>query len=139
MLNVDKVFEEIRKEHWYKPRLLLYVDIVTVLASKGLRSEVDKVCSYLKKEQLEPDTTGFNILLKALLDAEFIQLAMDCFRLMKLWDSDPDRLTYGTLVKGLESLGEMDLSSDIKSEAQNDYGDYLDFIGEEEMVDTCTK
>uniref|UniRef100_A0A0D9W676 Pentacotripeptide-repeat region of PRORP domain-containing protein n=1 Tax=Leersia perrieri TaxID=77586 RepID=A0A0D9W676_9ORYZ len=130
-----QVFEEIRKEHWYKPRLLLYVDLITVLASKGLRTEVDKVCSYLKREQLEPDTEGFNILLKALLDAEFTQLTMDCFRLMKLWDSDPDRVTYRTLVKGLESLGGIDLSSDIKLEAQNDYGD-LDFLDEEEMIDT---
>ncbi|XP_006652408.2 protein THYLAKOID ASSEMBLY 8, chloroplastic-like [Oryza brachyantha] len=130
-----QVFEEIRKEHWYKPKLLLYVDIVTVLASQGLRSDVDKVCSYLKREQLEADTEGFNWLLKALLDAEFTQLSMDCFRLMKLWDSDPDRVTYKTLIKGLESLGEMDLSADIKLEAQNDYGD-LDFLDEEDMIDT---
>ncbi|KAF0913075.1 hypothetical protein E2562_020228 [Oryza meyeriana var. granulata] len=130
-----QVFEEIRKEHWYKPKLLLYVDIVTVLANKGLRSEVDKVCSHLKREQLEPDTEGFNLLLKAFLDAEFTQLTMDCFRLMKLWDSDPDRITYKTLIKGLESLGEMDLSADIKLEAQNDYGD-LDFLDDEEMIDT---
>uniref|UniRef100_A0A0E0KRV0 Pentacotripeptide-repeat region of PRORP domain-containing protein n=1 Tax=Oryza punctata TaxID=4537 RepID=A0A0E0KRV0_ORYPU len=130
-----QVFEEIRKEHWYKPKLMLYVDIVTVLASKGLRSEVDKVCSYLKREQLEPDTEGFNLLLKALLDAEFTQLSMDCFRLMKLWDSDPDRITYRTLIKGLESLGGMGLSADIRLEAQNDYGD-LDFLDEEEMIDT---
>ncbi|KAL5216136.1 hypothetical protein ABZP36_007537 [Zizania latifolia] len=70
--EVLQVFEEIRNEHWYKPRLMLYVDLVTVLASKGV-----------------------------------------------------------------ESLGEMDLSADIKSEAQNNYGDYLDFL-DEEMVDTFT-
>lgn len=133
-----QVFEEIRKEHWYKPRLLWYVDLITVFASKGLRSEVGKACSYLKREQLEPDTDGFNLLLKALLDAEFTQLTMDCFRLMKLWDSEPDRITYRTLIKGLESLGEMDLSAEIRLEAENDYGDHLDFLDEEDMVETCT-
>uniref|UniRef100_A0ACD5URM5 Uncharacterized protein n=1 Tax=Avena sativa TaxID=4498 RepID=A0ACD5URM5_AVESA len=131
-----KVFEEIRKEHWYKPRLFWYVDLITVLASKGLRSEVGKACSYLKREQLEPDTDGFNLLLKTLLDAEFTQLTMDCFRLMKLWDSEPDRVTYGTLVKGLESLGEMDLSAATRLEAESDYGDQWDFFDEEDMIQT---
>lgn len=109
-----------------------------MFASKGLRSEVGKACSYLKREQLEPDTDGFNLLLKALLDAEFTQLTMDCFRLMKLWDSEPDRITYRTLIKGLESLGEMDLSAEIRLEAENDYGDHLDFLDEEDMVETYT-
>jgi hypothetical protein len=116
--------------------LLWYVDLVTVLASKGLRSEVEKACSYLKREQLEPDTDGFNLLLKALLDAEFTHLTMDCFRLMKLWDSDPDRITYRTLIRGLESLGKMDLSADIRLEAENEYGS-LDFLDEVEVDKTC--
>ncbi|WVZ86082.1 hypothetical protein U9M48_032923 [Paspalum notatum var. saurae] len=132
-----QVFDEIRKEHWYKPRLLWYVDLVTVLASKGLQSEVDKACSYLKREQLEPDTDGFNLLLKALLDAGFTQLAMDCFRLMKLWDSDPDRTTYTTLIKGVESLGKMELTAGIRLEAENDYGS-LDFLNEVEIDEACT-
>jgi hypothetical protein len=130
------VFEEIRKEHWYKPRLLWYVDLVTVLASKGLRTEVDRACSYLKREQLEPDTEGFNLLLKALLDSGFTQLTLDCFRLMKLWDSDPDRITYTTLIKGLESLGKMELSAGIRLEAENDYGS-LDFLDEVEIDEAC--
>ncbi|XP_062185993.1 pentatricopeptide repeat-containing protein At1g62350-like [Phragmites australis] len=130
------VFEEIRKEHWYKPRLLWYVNLITVLASKGLRSEVDRACSYLKREQLEPDTDGFNLLLKTLLDAGFTQLTMDCFRLMKLWDSDPDRITYRTLIKGLESLGKMDLSPDVRLEAENEYGS-LDFLDEVETDKAC--
>ena len=108
-----------------------------MLACKGLRSEVDKSCSYLKREQLEPDTEGFNLLLKALLDAGFTQLTLDCFRLMKLWDSDPDRITYTTLIKGLESLGKMELSAGIRLEAENDYGS-LDFVDEVEMEQACT-
>jgi hypothetical protein len=106
-----------------------------VLASKGLSSEVGQACSYLKREQLEADTDGFNLLLKTLLDAEFTQLTMDCFRLMKLWDSEPDRTTYVTLVKGLESLGETDLSAQMRLEAESDYGDLWDFFDEEEAID----
>lgn len=107
-----------------------------MLASKGLRSDVDKACSYLKREQLEPDTEGFNLLLKALMDAGFTQLSMDCFRLMKLWDSNPDRITYKTLIKGLESLGKMELCAGIRLEAENDYGS-LDFLDEEETEEAC--
>jgi len=107
-----------------------------VLASKGLRIEVDKACSYLKREQLEPDTEGFNLLLKTLLYSGFTQLTMDCFRLMKLWDSDPDRITYTTLIKGLESLGKMELSAGIRLEAENDYGS-LDFLDEVEIDEAC--
>lgn len=107
-----------------------------MLASKGLLSEVSKACSYLKREQLEPDTDGFNLLLKTLLDAEFTQLTMDCFRLMKLWNSEPDRITYRTLINGLESLGEMDLSAKMRLEAENDYGDLWDYLDEEEMIET---
>ena len=47
----------------------------------------------MNREQLEPETEGFNLLLKALLDAGFAELTMDCFRLVKLWDSD--LLVYG--------------------------------------------
>uniref|UniRef100_A0A0A9E092 Pentatricopeptide repeat-containing protein n=1 Tax=Arundo donax TaxID=35708 RepID=A0A0A9E092_ARUDO len=61
---------------------------------------------------------------------------MDCFRLMKLWDSDPDRITYRTLIKGIESQGKMELSADIRSEAENEYGS-LDFLDEEDIDKAC--
>lgn len=51
-------------------------------------------------------------------------------------DSEPDRATCITLVKGLESLGEMDLSAEMRLEAESDYQDLWDFFDEEEMTDT---
>lgn len=58
---------------------------------------------------------------------------------MKLWNSEPDRITYRTLINGLESLGEMDLSAKMRLEAENDYGDLWDYLDEEEMIETWTR
>ncbi|KAJ0987115.1 hypothetical protein J5N97_005471 [Dioscorea zingiberensis] len=127
-----QVFEEVRKEHWYKPRLSVYVNMIIVLASNGLYKEVDQICSYLKKEHWEADIEGFNSLLKTLLEFDFTQTAMDCFRLMKLWESEPDDLTYRILIQGLESKGEMDLSVAVREEAEEHFGRSLDFLDEKE-------
>lgn len=106
--------------------------MITVLASNGLYKEVDQICSYLKKEQWEADTEGFNSLLKTLFEFGFTQTAMDCFRLMKLWESEPDDLTYRILIHGLESKGEADLSVTIREEAKEHFGETLDFLDEKE-------
>ncbi|XP_072992236.1 protein THYLAKOID ASSEMBLY 8-like, chloroplastic [Typha latifolia] len=129
-----QVFEEIRKEYWYKPQLLLYVDMISVLASSGLHEKVEKVCSFLKVEYLEPDTEGFNLLLKKLLEFGFTQLSMDCFRLMKLWESEPDESTYSILINGLDSKGEKDLSFSVRLEAENYFGGPIDFLEEKEEL-----
>ncbi|OAY63262.1 pentatricopeptide repeat-containing protein At2g36240-like [Ananas comosus] len=129
-----QVFEEIRKEYWYKPQLSLYTDMTNVLASSGLNEKVELMCSYLKAESLEADTEGFNSLLKVLLEFGFTHLAVDCFRLMKLWESDPDETTYRVLINGLESKGEMDLYSSLRLEAENYFGGPLEFLGEKEEI-----
>jgi len=129
------VFEEVRKEHWYKPQLSVYIDMITVLANNDLYDKVEQICSYLKKEYLEPDTEGFNMLLKTLLNLGFNNTAMDCFRLMKLWESEPDESTFRILIHGLESNGEMDLSVAVKREAEKYFDGHLEFLEEkEEMV-----
>lgn len=129
-----QVFEEVRKEYWYKPQLTVYVDIIRVLASNDLPEKVEQVCSYLKMECLEADTEGFNVLLSSLLEFGFTRTAMDCFRLMKLWESEPDESTFRILINGLESKGEIDLSTAIRQEAENFFGGPLEFLEEREEV-----
>uniref|UniRef100_A0A1D1Z180 Pentatricopeptide repeat-containing protein At3g46870 n=1 Tax=Anthurium amnicola TaxID=1678845 RepID=A0A1D1Z180_9ARAE len=130
-----QVFEEVRRENWYQPKLSVYVDMITVLARNGLLKQIELVCSFLKMESWGPDTEGFNSLLRTLLDFGFIHTTMDCFRLMKLWESDPDESTFRILINGLESKGEMDISATVREEAQKLLGKSLDFLEEgEEMV-----
>ncbi|CAL9124088.1 unnamed protein product [Musa textilis] len=133
-----QVFEEVRREHWYKPQLSVYNDMIKVLASCGLPEEVEKVCSYLKMEHLDADTEGFNLVLRTLLDFGFVQAAMDCFRLMKLWESEPDESTYAILINGLKAKGEIDLSVLVREEAEQHLGGPLVFLEkrEEEMEST---
>ncbi|KAJ6828696.1 putative pentatricopeptide repeat-containing protein [Iris pallida] len=132
---VLQVFEEVRKEDWYKPQLSIYTDMITVLARNKLIDKVEQICSYLKMERLEPDTEGYNSLLGTLLEFGFNHTAMDCFRLMKLWECEPEESTYRILINGLESNGEMDLSTAVRHEAEEYFGGQLGFLEEkEEMV-----
>nr|XP_018682803.1 PREDICTED: pentatricopeptide repeat-containing protein At1g62350-like [Musa acuminata subsp. malaccensis] len=127
-----QVFEEVRREHWYKPQLSVYNDMIKVLASCGLPEKVEKVCSYLKMEHLDADTEGFNLVLRTLLDFGFVQAAMDCFRLMKLWESEPDESTYAILINGLKAEGEVDLSVSVREEAEQHLGGPLVFLEKRE-------
>ncbi|KAF3332828.1 pentatricopeptide repeat-containing protein [Carex littledalei] len=74
------VFEEIRKEHWYRPQLTMYLDIISVLTRLNLQRELEQTCSCLKREYyLEADTERFNLLIGVLMESGFVHLAMDCY------------------------------------------------------------
>ncbi|KAJ3707638.1 hypothetical protein LUZ61_011343 [Rhynchospora tenuis] len=123
------VFEEIRKEHWYRPQLSMYVDIISLLASSNLTKELQHTCSLLKREyHLQADTETFNLLLQVLLEFGHLHLALDSFRLMKLWDCEPDQDTYTILIPKLQSMGEIDVSHSLRLEAKRRYGTSLDFL-----------
>ncbi|KAK1282253.1 Pentatricopeptide repeat-containing protein [Acorus calamus] len=129
-----QVFEEIRKEYWYKPQFSVYVDMITVLASNGLYEKVKVLCSYLKSEDLEADIEGFNSVLVALMDFGITKTAMECFRLMKLVGCEPDESTFKILINGLELKGESNVSEFVREEAVSRFGPSLDFLNEEEEM-----
>ncbi|KAK9129176.1 hypothetical protein Sjap_009663 [Stephania japonica] len=130
-----QVFEDIRKEHWYKPRVLVYADMISVLARNDLCEEVEMLCLYLKTEDsLEGDTDCFNALLKNLMEFGFTTLAIECFHLMKGIGCDPDESTYRFLINGLELKGETGLSAKLKQEAEEYFGWPLELQEEEEPL-----
>ncbi|KAG8371421.1 hypothetical protein BUALT_Bualt13G0085900 [Buddleja alternifolia] len=117
-----KVFEDIRKEDWYKPQLLLYAEMVTVLGSNGMLEKVELLIMELKAEdKLNPDIEGFNALLESLMNLNLTGLAMECFYLMKSLSCDTDRLSFKILINGLKSNGEMDLLAVIEQDSLNYY------------------
>ncbi|KGN43371.1 protein THYLAKOID ASSEMBLY 8-like, chloroplastic [Cucumis sativus] len=134
-----KVFEDVRKEHWYKPQVSLYADIITVLASNGLFERVQIILSYMKAEaDLAPEIDGFNALLKALVSHNLGELAMESYYLMKDVGCEPDKASFRIVIKGLESKGEaVDLRT-VKQDAQRLYGESLEFLEEEEEGATAT-
>ncbi|KAK9287096.1 hypothetical protein L1049_015507 [Liquidambar formosana] len=130
-----KVFEDVQKEYWYKPQVLLYADMITVLASNGLFEQVELLFSNLKSEcSVDPDIEGFNALLRTLVSTNINGLAMDCFYLMKASGCEPDKSSFKIVINGLESKGETGLSAVVRQEAQKYYGESLEFLKEEEMA-----
>ncbi|KAL8536254.1 hypothetical protein ACS0TY_011766 [Phlomoides rotata] len=135
-----KVFEDVRKEEWYRPQLLLYAEMVAALGSNGLLENVKQLIIELKAEtNVNPDLRGFNTLLESLMGSNLTGLAVECYYFMKSVSCDPDRQTFKILIEGLTSNGEMDLLAVIQQEAHKFYGPFWDFIDEEEseMISTC--
>ncbi|KAL3641779.1 hypothetical protein CASFOL_012594 [Castilleja foliolosa] len=134
-----KVFEDVRKEDWYRPQLFLYAEMVTVLGRNELLDKVELLIQTLKAESnLKPDLEGFKVLIESLTSLNLSGLAVECFYLMKSLSCDPDRLLFKILIDGLESNGESDLLAVIKQDAEKYYGKFIDFL-EEEETDMSTK
>ncbi|CAL9229706.1 unnamed protein product [Arabidopsis halleri] len=134
-----KVFEEIRKEYWYKPQVRMYTDMITVMADNSLMEEVNYLYSAMKSEKgLMADIEWFNSLLTILLNHKLFDLVMDCYAFMQSIGYEPDRASFRILVLGLESNGEMSLSAIVRQDAHEYYGESLEFIQEEEEISSGT-
>eukprot|EP00262_Sarcandra_glabra_P009019 TRINITY_DN22994_c0_g1_i1.p1 TRINITY_DN22994_c0_g1~~TRINITY_DN22994_c0_g1_i1.p1 ORF type:complete len:240 (-),score=42.17 TRINITY_DN22994_c0_g1_i1:77-796(-) len=129
-----QVFEDVRKEHWYKPQVSVYADMIAVLASNGLFEKVELLFSYMKMESLDADTAGFNGLLRTLMEFNITQTSMECFYLMKEVGCEPDESTFRILINGFESKGEDGLSAIVRQEAEKYFGGSLEFLEEEETA-----
>ncbi|XVF01658.1 hypothetical protein REPUB_Repub04eG0107200 [Reevesia pubescens] len=130
-----KVFDDIRKEVWYKPQVLLYADMIAVFASNGLFKEAELLYSYFRTESnLDPDIVGFNALFNALICFKLTHLVMDSYGLLKAVGCEPDRSSFRILINGLESIGETGFSAILRQDAQKYYGESLEFLEEEEEV-----
>ncbi|CAA0829698.1 Vacuolar sorting protein 9 (VPS9) domain [Striga hermonthica] len=133
-----QVFEDVRKEDWYKPQLLLYAELVTVLGRNGFLENVGLVIRALKGEDNinAADLEGFNALLESLMDLNLTGLAMECFYLMKSFSCDPDRRSFKILIDGLKLNGESSLLDVVHKDAKKCYGNFVDFLEEETEVST---
>lgn len=130
-----KVFEDIRKEYWYKAQVLLYAEMFSVFAGNGLFEDVKLLYLYLRTEDnIEPHLEGFNSVLRTFISFSLVELATDCYYFMKEIGCEPDRSSFRILINGLESMGEQVASAKLSEEAQKYYGD-LEFLQEtEEMI-----
>ncbi|KAF8020746.1 hypothetical protein BT93_G1247 [Corymbia citriodora subsp. variegata] len=130
-----KVFEDIRKEYWYKAQVLLYAEMFSVFAGNGLFEDVKLLYLYLRTEDnIEPHLEGFNGVLRTFISFSLVELATDCYYFMKEIGCEPDRSSFRILINGLESMGEQVASAKLREEAQKYYGD-LEFLHEtEEMI-----
>ncbi|KAL1554538.1 protein THYLAKOID ASSEMBLY 8, chloroplastic-like [Salvia divinorum] len=128
-----KVFEDMKKEEWYSPKLSLYAEMVTALGSNGMLEEVHELILELKAEiTVSPDLQGFNTLMESLMSLNLTRLAVECYYLMKSVSCDPDKLSFNILIDGLTSNGEMELAEVIQKDAKKYYGPFWDLSEEEE-------
>lgn len=122
-----------RKEEWYRPKLLLYAEMVATLGNNGMVEQVQELIMELKAETtVSPDLQGFNALMESLMSLNLTGLAVECYYLMKSVSCDPDKLSFKILIDGLASNGEMELSAVIQQDAQKHYGPFWDLSEEEE-------
>ncbi|KAK6119058.1 hypothetical protein DH2020_047208 [Rehmannia glutinosa] len=122
-----------RKEDWYRPQLLLYAEMVSVLGSNGLLEKVELLIMELKTENtVNPDLVGFNALLESLMNLNLTGLAMECYYLMKSLSCDPDRLSFKILIDGLKSNRELNHLDVIQRDFEKFYGQFADFLEKEE-------
>ncbi|KAK6159850.1 hypothetical protein DH2020_003231 [Rehmannia glutinosa] len=128
LLRQNQCFEDVRKEDWYRPQLLLYAEMVSVLGSNGLLEKVELLIMELKTENtVNPDLVGFNALLESLMNLNLTGLAMECYYLMKSLSCDPDRLSFKILIDGLKSNRELNHLDVIQRDFEKFYGQFADF------------
>lgn len=127
-----QVFEEIRKEDWYKPQVSVYADTIAVLASNSLLEEIQQLFSYMKMESLDADIESFNALLRTFMDFSLYHFALECFYLMNEVGCEPDESTFRILINGFESKGQTDLSAIVRQEAEKYFGGSLEFLEQKE-------
>ncbi|KAI4339476.1 hypothetical protein MLD38_024418 [Melastoma candidum] len=129
-----KVFEDIRRESWYKPAILLYSEMFSVFSRNGLFEHVNLLYNYLREEDnLKPDLEKFNTLLRTLVSSGLAEKAVGCYQLMNKIECDADRETYRILINGLGEFAQEATFAGIKEDAVKCYGN-LDFLLEHEEI-----
>lgn len=109
--------------------------MIKVMASNELFEQVELLFLCLKKEtNLQPDIEGFNALLTTSISFNLPKLSMECYYLMKRVGCEPDRSSFRVLIKGLESMGETGPLGIVRQDAQHLYGEFLEFLDENEEM-----
>ncbi|GFQ04388.1 pentatricopeptide repeat-containing protein at1g62350 [Phtheirospermum japonicum] len=125
-----KVFNFMRKEHWYVPDLSLFNDMLMMFGKNKMIEMVEKILLELRNEGLEPDARTYTELIGAYFKVEMVNKAMETYEQMKASGYEPDKLTLTILIRNLETAGGEAMSETIKKECAK-YFDYPDKFLEE--------
>lgn len=111
-----QIFDVVRKEIWYKPDVVLYVDMINTLGRNNLIEDVEKLTIFSREEGIQPDSRFYTAVIGANLRSGKIPKAMEVYDEMKKNGCFPSELTYGILLKGLHDSGEVDLAIALEAE-----------------------
>lgn len=96
-----KMFEIIQKEHWYKPDVYLYKDLIISLSRSKRMVEAMKVWESMKKQELFPDSQTYAEVIRGFLKYGSPADAMNIYEDMKMSPDPPGELPFRILLKGL--------------------------------------
>ncbi|KAL6334917.1 hypothetical protein AAG906_023722 [Vitis piasezkii] len=101
-----RVFSAVRSELWYKTELSLYADLVSALARKGMKEEIDRLICDLEGR-----------LVKAVIAAERRESTVRIYGLMKRSGcGGGDEYVGRVLSRGLRRLGELGVADEVDLE-----------------------
>nr|XP_043636097.1 protein THYLAKOID ASSEMBLY 8, chloroplastic [Erigeron canadensis] len=129
-----KVFKVIRCEDWYKTDLNLYAKLVTAMANKGMKDQIDHLLSDIQVEDVKSaEGKGLVTVIKALLAADMAESTVRIYEMMKSsgWtcDSSTDEYVGKVLSRGLKRLGKKKVADEIDREIDRVSGGVLEKIG----------
>lgn len=112
-----KVFSAIRSEFWYTTDLSMYASLVSALARKGKREEIDRLIRGLSEEELGSDDKRLVLLIKAVVNAGRLDSTVKIYRLMRTSGWAPscaaDDYVVKVLINGLRRLGEENVANEV--------------------------
>ncbi|XP_068644541.1 pentatricopeptide repeat-containing protein At1g62350-like [Aristolochia californica] len=111
-----KVFEHARKETWYKPDIVLFYDMIYMLARNELVEEAEFYFIQLQLEGLQPDWRVFTEMIGAYMEVGMVDKSMEMYTSMKELGCKPSELTYKILINNLVRFGRDDLVELVKKE-----------------------
>ena len=113
-----RVFSAVRSELWYKTELSLYADLVSALARKGMKEEIDRlICDLEGEGSVRCDDKGIVRLVKAVIAAERRESTVRIYGLMKRSGcGGGDEYVGRVLSRGLRRLGELGVADEVDLE-----------------------
>ncbi|KAJ9559504.1 hypothetical protein OSB04_004664 [Centaurea solstitialis] len=128
-----KVFSAVRSEFWYKTELSLYAKLVTAMATKGMKEDIDRLIVDLDPTAVvEADSKGLITLIKALIAADMAESTVRIYEMMKAggWrcKTATDEYVGKVLSRGLRRLGKKKVADEIDLEVGRVAGGVLETI-----------
>ncbi|XP_021772189.1 pentatricopeptide repeat-containing protein At1g62350-like [Chenopodium quinoa] len=96
-----KLYDVVRKEIWYRPDMFFYRDMLMMLARNKKVDEAKRVWEDLKREEVLFDQHTFGDIMRAFLDNELPDEAIEIYAEMRQSPDPPLSLPFRVILKGL--------------------------------------
>uniref|UniRef100_A0A803KME3 Pentatricopeptide repeat-containing protein n=1 Tax=Chenopodium quinoa TaxID=63459 RepID=A0A803KME3_CHEQI len=98
---LSQLYDVVRKEIWYRPDMFFYRDMLMMLARNKKVDEAKRVWEDLKREEVLFDQHTFGDIMRAFLDNELPDEAIEIYAEMRQSPDPPLSLPFRVILKGL--------------------------------------